>query len=201
MKPSKRIMDLFVCVALSFILIPVMICVYLVVLLVDGAPVFYLSERMKTPTEGFKLIKFRTMRPSDVNDGVSGGDKAGRITRTGAVLRRTRVDEIPQLWNVLKGDISFIGPRPPLRQYVERYPVLYQKVLKNRPGISGMASIHFHRYEEYVLGKCSSLEETDDVYCRVCIPRKAKLDLIYQEHQNFCFDVLLMFKTVFRRSR
>jgi len=80
------------------------------------------------------------MIPASEDSGASGGYKANRITRTGRFLRRTRLDETPQLWNVLKGDISFVGPRPPLRQYVEAYPEIYTQVLKTRPGITGLGS-------------------------------------------------------------
>ncbi|SIO48420.1 sugar transferase, partial [Octadecabacter temperatus] len=130
-----------------------------------------------------------------------GGDKSDRITNTGAFLRRTRLDEVPQLFNVLCGDISLIGPRPPLRQYVERFPETYSQVLKSRPGISGLASIYFHSHEEYLLAKATTLEETDMIYSRVCIPRKARLDLIYQKKRTICLDVSLMFKSVFKSLR
>jgi len=183
------------------ILGPIILITALIVLALDGRPVFYISERMKSPTEGFKLIKFRTMKPAVGDSGVSGGDKAARITRTGPVLRRSRLDELPQLWNVIRGDISFIGPRPPLRQYVERFPSIYAQVLKSRPGVSGLASIYFHAHEEHLLSRSRSSEETDLVYCRACIPRKARLDLIYQANRNLCMDVSLMVKTVFKPLR
>jgi lipopolysaccharide/colanic/teichoic acid biosynthesis glycosyltransferase len=156
---------------------------------------------MKTPTEGFNLVKFRTMKPVTDDSGPSGGDKSYRITRTGGFLRRTRLDELPQLWNVLKGDISFVGPRPPLRQYVEAYPEIYTQVMKSRPGITGLASIYFSAHEERLLSSCRSGEETDRVYRRMCIPRKAHLDRIYQKNRNICFDVVLMLRTVFKRLR
>ena len=99
---------------------------------------------------------------------------------TGRFLRRSRLDEVPQLWNVLKGDMSFVGPRPPLRLYVERFPELYAKVLQSRPGVTGLATLVFHRHEEKLLAACRSAAETDAVYARRCVPRKARIDLIYQ---------------------
>lgn len=198
---SKRLLDLVCGLILLIILGPVIAITALIVLLLDGRPVFYISERMKSPTEGFNLIKFRTMKPVAEDSGVSGGDKSDRITRTGPFLRRSRLDELPQLWNVIRGDISFIGPRPPLRQYVERFPDLYGRVLKSRPGVSGLASIYFHAHEEHLLARSRSREETDTIYCRACIPRKARLDLIYQERRNICMDLGLMAKTVFKRLR
>ncbi len=198
---SKRVLDLAVAIILLIILGPIILITALIILLLDGRPVFYISERMKSPTEGFNLIKFRTMKPVAEDSGVSGGDKSDRITRTGPFLRRSRLDELPQLWNVIRGDISFIGPRPPLRQYVERFPDLYAQVLKSRPGVSGLASIYFHAHEEHLLARSRSREETDTIYCRACIPRKARLDLIYQARRNLCMDMALMAKTVFKRLR
>ncbi|MCC5989667.1 MAG: sugar transferase [Pararhodobacter sp.] len=198
---SKRLLDLFGGLTMAIILGPVILITALIILLLDGRPVLYVSERMKTPTEGFDLIKFRTMKPAADDSGVSGGDKSDRITRTGSFLRRYRLDELPQLWNVIRGDMSFIGPRPPLRQYVERFPELYSRVLKSRPGVSGLASIYFHAHEERLLKRSRSPEETDAIYCRACIPRKARLDLIYQARRNLCMDIALMAKTVFRRLR
>ncbi|MBU0643243.1 MAG: sugar transferase, partial [Alphaproteobacteria bacterium] len=98
-------------------------------------------------------------------------------------------------WNILRGDMSFVGPRPPLRAYVERFPDLYADVLKNRPGVTGLASLYFHAHEERLLSKCVSFEQTDDVYARRCVPRKACLDLIYQRHATVCFDVKILAMT------
>lgn len=196
----KRLFDIGAAIGLGVVLLPVMLVVSLIILLKDGRPVLYLSERMRGIDDAFELIKFRTMRHSDVNTGVSGGDKMSRITATGRFLRRTRLDEIPQLWNVLRGDISFVGPRPPLRQYVEQCPEIYAEVLKSRPGITGLASVHYHRHEERLLSRTQTVEETDATYRGICVPRKAKIDLIYQRHQNICFDVAIMWRTVFKRS-
>lgn len=201
MKASKRLFDLSVATTLLVPLAPVIGVVCVVVLVVDGRPVFYISERMKSSKKGFKLIKFRTMKTVDTDSGVSGGDKTSRITRTGAFLRRTRLDELPQLWNVIKGDISFVGPRPPLRQYVEAFPELYEEVLKSRPGITGMATLYFHEHEEWLLARSRSNAETDAIYRRACIPRKATLDLMYQKNRNLCMDMSIMAKTVFKRLR
>lgn len=198
---SKRFFDLFSAICMVILLWPLFLILILIILIRDGRPVFYISERMKTPTKGFWLIKFRTMKPVNEDSGVSGGDKSERITRTGGFLRRTRLDELPQLWNVIKGDISFVGPRPPLRQYVEAFPDIYAQVMKSRPGITGLASIYFSSHEGRLLSRCSSREETDKIYRQICIPRKAHLDLIYQRNRSICFDAILMLRTVFKRPR
>jgi len=201
MTPAKRAFDLLVALLLSVILLPVIGVIALVILIRDGRPVFYVAERMKTADKGFGLIKFRTMSVASSDSGVSGGDKSERITATGTFLRRRRLDELPQILNVLIGDISFVGPRPPLRQYVERFPELYARVLQSRPGITGLATVRFHAHEEWLLARTRTAEETDAVYSRASVPRKARLDLIYQAHQSICFDLVIMFETVFRRAR
>ncbi|PZX12027.1 sugar transferase [Celeribacter halophilus] len=193
---GKRLFDILFAITLGILLLPVIALLAFVILVRDGRPVFYLSERMQTPDRAFRLIKFRTMTENANDQGVSGGDKSDRISTTGAMLRRTRLDELPQLWNILKGDMSFVGPRPPLRLYVEEFPQTYTRVLRNRPGVTGLASLHFHEHEARLLATCQTAEETDRVYRRRCIPRKARLDMIYQRHQNICFDLLILIKTL-----
>ncbi len=199
MTPMKRFLDVLAVLVLAVPLLPLGLLTALAILILDGRPVIYWAERMKTPTQSFKLAKFRSMTVRPAEMGVSGGDKSSRITRTGRFIRRSRLDELPQLWNVLKGDISFVGPRPPLREYVERFPEIYAQVLKSRPGITGLATIVYHRHEELLLTRCKTAAETDAVYARACVPRKAKLDLIYQRRRNLRFDFYLMLKTVFKR--
>ena len=199
MTPMKRFLDVLAVLVLAIPLLPLGLLTALAILILDGRPVIYWAERMKTPTQSFKLAKFRSMTVRPAEAGVSGGDKASRITRTGRFIRRSRLDELPQLWNVLKGDISFVGPRPPLREYVERFPEIYAEVLKSRPGITGLATIVYHRHEELLLARCKTAAETDAVYARACVPRKARLDLIYQRRRNLRFDFYLMLKTVFKR--
>ncbi len=193
---QKRIFDLFFASLLVVILTLPLVGLILWLLAVQGRPLFYVSERMRAPDRSFGLVKLRTMTVADSDSGVSGGDKEARITPAGRWLRDRRLDEIPQIWNILKGDLSFVGPRPPLREYVERFPALYAKVLKSRPGATGLASLIYHRHEEWLLSRCDTAEETDAVYTRACIPRKAALDLIYQRHSNICYDFMLVMRTI-----
>ncbi len=193
---SKRLFDLFFVSLLIVILGPILLMLLVWLLIKEGRPVFYVAERMKSPTQSFNLWKLRTMTVVDEDSGVSGGDKSARITKTGAWLRAKRLDEFPQLWNILRGDLSFVGPRPPLRQYVEAYPEIYNEVLKSRPGVTGLASIVYHKHETHLLERCATREDTDAVYSRTCVPTKARLDLIYQRHQNMWFDFDLVFQTI-----
>ena len=192
---TKRLFDLTLALLLSLVIVPVLLVLLPWLLLAHGRPLFYLSERMKTPDQPFTLWKLRSMTLSDDDTGVSGGDKAARVTKPGLFLRKTRLDELPQLWNVMRGDLSFVGPRPPLRQYVEQFPELYTAVLRSRPGITGLATVVYHRHEERLLAGARDVAETDAIYARACVPRKARLDLIYQKRRNLCFDLWLIGRT------
>lgn len=198
MTPSKRAFDLVVSILLLALLWPLLAVLMLVLLLVEGRPIFYVAERMRTPDEAFGLIKLRTMRPAAYGTratGVTGGDKSARMSRLHRLLRRSRADELPQLWNVIRGDISLVGPRPPLRVYVDAFPALYEQVLRSRPGITGLASLRYHATEERLLAACRSPGETDAVYRRRCVPRKATLDMLYQRHASPCLDMWVLVQT------
>ncbi|TCP58679.1 lipopolysaccharide/colanic/teichoic acid biosynthesis glycosyltransferase [Rhodovulum bhavnagarense] len=194
----KRTLDLGLAALFAPVLVPVSLGLAVLLWRGQGRPVLHVSERMKSPAQGFGLLKFRTMRPDPGDAGVSGGDKAARITPMGRRLRRTRADELPQLWNVVRGDISFVGPRPPLREYVERFPELYADVLRTPPGITGLATLVFSPHEQWLLARCATPEQTDAVYARRCIPRKARLDLIYLRHRSVGFDLWLIWITAMR---
>ncbi|MGB0660456.1 MAG: sugar transferase [Mangrovicoccus sp.] len=193
---SKRLFDIGLALFLAFFLWPFAVLAMVAILLIDGAPILYVSERMRSPDRAFRLWKFRTMRPRPSRSGVTGGDKSAEITRTGSILRRTRFDELPQLWNILRGDMSFVGPRPPLRRYVELRPELYAQVLIMRPGLTGMATAFFRRHEEAILARCKTAEQTHMAYLTSCVPRKAKLDMIYRDKWRFCLDIWLVLVTV-----
>ncbi|WP_397541509.1 sugar transferase [Roseovarius salis] len=198
MTPSKRAMDIALALLLGILLAGPILLIALWVFFVDGWPVLYRSERMKTPHTPFTLWKFRTMKTDHDDTGVSGGYKAARITRTGRILRRTRLDELPQLYNILVGDMSFVGPRPPLRRYVELRPDIYAEVLRNRPGVTGLATLTYHAREERLLAGCRGPQETETVYLSRCVPAKARLDLFWARRRSLCYDTALMFETVRR---
>lgn len=199
MKPMprrKRLFDVTLALMLMIPLSVVMAVMAFLLLIVQGRPIFYTAHRMRAPGQSFTQLKFRTMTTEEDDFGATGAHKHWRITPLGHFLRRTRIDELPQLFNILRGDMSFVGPRPPLREYVERFPELYAEVLQSRPGVTGLASLVYHRHEEALLARCATPQETDAVYVRNCIPRKARLDLIYRRHQNVCFDFDLVFQTI-----
>jgi lipopolysaccharide/colanic/teichoic acid biosynthesis glycosyltransferase len=201
MTVPKRLLDLAIALLLAVLLMPVLLVLVAFQLILEGRPVFYVAERMRAPNQPFALFKLRTMRPAPSDGGVTGGDKSTRVSRFSRLLRQTRADEIPQLWNVIRGDMSLVGPRPPLRIYVEAYPALYAQVLQSRPGITGLASLRFHAREEALLADCRTSAETDAVYRRRCIPRKARLDLIYARNRSVCFDLALIGRTAVKPFR
>lgn len=198
MTPGKRLLDIGLIALMAPLLLPLFLGTLLVTWAIQGRPVFYGAERMRGPTQGFTLWKLRTMTEAATDAGVSGGDKSTRITPFGRVLRRMRLDEMPQVFNILRGDISLVGPRPPLRAYVERCPQIYAQVLRATPGVTGLASLVFARHEGRLLAACATPEETDAVYVRRCVPRKARLDLIYLRHQSPGFDAWLVLITAAR---
>ncbi|MEL7258661.1 MAG: sugar transferase [Pseudomonadota bacterium] len=188
-------MDVSLAILLGSILFLPGLLIAFCVLLLDGRPVFYRSERMKTCSRGFTLWKFRTMREGSADNSVTGGYKSDRVTRFGRLLRRTRLDEIPQLFNILRGDMSFVGPRPPLRRFVNLRPDIYKEVLRARPGITGFATLFFHETEERLLGQCHTAQEADAVYIHQCIPAKARLDLYWTDNSTVWRDLVLLWMT------
>lgn len=193
---SKRIFDVTFALLLLIPLSIVMAVVALILLIVQGRPIFYAAPRMAAPGRSFMHLKFRTMLQQDGDFGVTGAHKSWRITPLGRFLRRTRIDELPQLFNILKGDMSFVGPRPTIGEYVERFPVVYGQVLKSRPGVTGLATLIYHRHEDRVLAKCESAEATEAAYARRCLPTKLKIDLIYQRNRSLGLDLWILWRTL-----
>ena len=192
----KRVFDITLSLALLIPLSLVMAVVALVLLVAQGRPLLYIAPRMRAPGEQFDLLKFRTMLCEESDFGATGAHKHWRITRVGRILRRTRIDELPQLFNILRGDMSFVGPRPPLREYVERFPALYTQVLRSRPGVTGLATMIYHAHEDRIMAGCQTAEATEAAYYRRCLPTKLRLDLIYQRRRTLRMDIWIIWNTV-----
>lgn len=183
---------------LVFVLLGVL---YVIVVPLQGRPFIFSSERMRSADQAFSLLKIRTMRPvrGAQCQSALGGDQKSRVTWIGAILRRTRLDELPQILNVLRGDLRFIGPRPPLGRYVALYPELYREVLADTPpGITGLATVLLHAREERLLSACRTHDETDRVYRQRCIPVKARLDLIYRDRRCLALNAKILWMTASR---
>lgn len=194
-------LDQFFALLLFPLVIVVLAILFVVVVPLQGRPFFFASERMRKKDQAFFLFKIRTMYPVSAASGQSalGGDQQWRVTPVGAVLRRTRLDELPQIFNVLRGDIRFIGPRPPLRKYVDLHPKVYGPLLASTPpGITGLATVFLHRREERLLAQCRTDAETETVYQRRCIPLKTRLDLIYRDRKSVRLNILILYLTLSR---
>ena len=193
---GKRIFDIAFAMILLVPLSVVIALVAAILLVTQGRPLFYVAPRMRAPGEQFDLLKFRTMLRDEGDFGATGAHKHWRITRIGRFLRRTRIDELPQLFNILRGDMSFVGPRPPLREYVERFPALYAQVLRNRPGVTGLATMIYHAHEDRIMANCKTAEATEAAYYRRCLPTKLRLDLIYQRRRSLRVDLWIIWHTL-----
>ena len=178
---SKRLFDLTLALIAGLLLALPALVITLWILIRSGRPVFYVAERMKTPDQPFRLWKFRTMTVSRGESGVSGGDKTARITPEGRILRRYRLDEIPQIWNILRGDMSIVGPRPPIPYEVESYESWHRKRLDMKPGMTGLWQVSGRN--------------------RLTFEEMVKIDLFYIENWSLWFDlkiILLTLPAVFR---
>ncbi|WP_371823254.1 sugar transferase [Paracoccus sp. Z118] len=196
MTPGKRAFDIVFSLLLLIPLSLVMLVVAAILLVSQGRPILYVAPRMRSPDESFNQLKFRTMRRAAEDSGASGAHKNWRITRFGCILRRTRIDEMPQLFNILRGDMSFVGPRPPLREYVERFPREYAQVLQMRPGATGLATLIYHAHEDAIMASCGTAEATEQAYYRRCLPTKLQLDMIYLRRRSFALDMWIIWNTV-----
>ena len=156
-------------------------------------PIFFIQTRIGKGGKGFRLLKFRTMlvKPQTSEGSFDAGDQS-RITALGKILRKTKLDEIPQLINVLKGDMSLVGPRPEVKKWTVVYPEQWAIVHQVLPGITDNASIEF-RNEEELLAQSSNPEET---YRNVILPRKLELYINYVNHHSFWGDLMIIIRTI-----
>lgn len=192
---GKRIFDL-VCASLILIVaLPVMGIVALVIKITSPGPVLFRQIRAGKDGAQFELLKFRTMKANEGTPGTAitrGGDS--RVTSAGKVLRLFKLDELPQLFNVVRGEISLVGPRPDLPQFCAMLHGEYRGVLRVRPGITGWASIHF-RNEESILAAVPE-QQLLDYYVNTLLVEKARLDLEYARRASCLTDMQLLLQTL-----
>ena len=189
----KRLFDIFVSFLGLVLFFPFLLFVALAVKLDSSGPVLFRQERIGMRFRPFQILKFRTMVQDSLTRGqpITVGDDP-RITRVGWFLRKTKIDELPQLINVLRGEMTFVGPRPEVRQYVELFRQDYEEILKMRPGITDSASLKY-RHEAALLGQSRNPEEE---YVRRVLPDKIKLEKEYVRCSSFMLDLKLIFKTL-----
>ena len=185
-----RLFDIFFSALGLIILFPFFIVFYLLIRIESKGGAFYIQERIGKNGKPFGLYKFRSMRVgSDAEGLLTVGERDNRITRIGYVLRKTKIDELPQLLNVLKGDMSLVGPRPEVRQYTDMYTEEQRKVLCVRPGITDYASIEYVNENELL----SKADDPERMYIEKVMPDKIKLNMKYLEH----YTVGEYFKIIF----
>lgn len=175
------------------ILMPVFLCISLAVIINSGFPVFYLQSRVGKNNRDFKLFKFRTMHSGADKKGLlTVGGRDPRITAVGYYLRKYKLDELPQLFNVLIGNMSLVGPRPEVRKYVELYNDEQKKVLLVKPGITDPASLKFIR-ENDLLAASPDPEKT---YIEEIMPEKLAINREYIQHHGLGMDLRIIFATL-----
>lgn len=190
---EKRIFDILFSIFALFLFLPIIVVIGILIKLLMQGSVIFKQVRIGRKGISFFLYKFRTMRiVAPVSESsFDAGDKS-RITVLGAFLRKTKLDELPQLINVLKGEMSLVGPRPEVRQWTEVYPEKWKIVHFVKPGITDNASIEFRNEEEI-------LARTDDpvkTYREVILPRKLDLYIDYVNNQSFLGDIKIILKTI-----
>ncbi len=192
----KRMFDLFFSLIGIIITIPILILVSIMVKLTSKGSIIFKQERVGKNKKIFYIYKFRTMTDYDVkaSDRQVTVINDQRITRIGRILRKYKIDELPQLYNVLKGDMSFVGPRPEVKKYVKFYEEEYDEILKIKPGITDLASIEYID-ENTIISKYSDPEK---IYIEEVLPKKLMLNKRYIEEMSIKNDILLILKTIKR---
>ncbi|HDN78947.1 MAG TPA: sugar transferase [Chloroflexi bacterium] len=188
----KRIFDILIASIGLIAFSPLMLIIAILIKLDSPGPIFYRAPRVGKNGKPFRMFKFRTMvaNAEKIGPPITVGDDP-RITRIGARLRSSRLDELPQLINVLCGEMSMVGPRPETPYFVEKFSPEQREVLKVKPGMTGLAQITF-RHEEEILSNPGALDEE---YMNVILPPKLALDLEYIKHQSLLLDVKTLFQT------
>ncbi|MBR4786293.1 MAG: sugar transferase [Bacteroidales bacterium] len=188
----KRLLDIICSLLALVVFSPLWILIALAIVLESRGGVLYRQERVGRNNRDFMLYKFRTMRTgSDKKGLLTVGDRDSRVTRVGYFLRKYKLDEFPQLVNIIKGDMSIVGPRPEVRKYVDMYTPEQMKVLSVRPGLTDYASVRYV-HESEILARSDNPEQT---YIDEVMPAKLALNLEYIQNQSLREDIKLIFQT------
>lgn len=193
---AKRFTDVLISIIVLLGFLPFSLLIILALVVVDPGPIFYRQERIGRDSKKFFLWKFRTMRVHQPWEGgsITLGSRDPRITPLGYYLRMSKLDEFPQLWNVIKGEMSLVGPRPEVDKYVRLYDDEQKRVLKLRPGCTDISVIRGHLHDEALLDQQE--EDPEEYYINVVMPRKLFHNLYYLEHQSFMLDLQILVGTI-----
>ena len=189
----KRTFDIILSIFAIFLLFPSFLVVSFLIVIDSGFPIFFLQKRIGRGAKEFNIIKFRTMKTNNENITITVSDDS-RITRIGKYLRKTKIDEFPEILNVLFGQMSFVGPRPDVKGYADKLKGANRKILDLRPGITGPASLKYYN-EEYILSQKSNPKKYND---EVIFPDKVKINMHYFHNRSFFLDLKIIFATIFR---
>jgi len=193
---NKRLFD-FCCSLFGLIILaPLLILISLIIKISSPGPVLFFQTRVGKGGNDFVLVKFRTMKVNHNLKNTVTTLRDSRITKVGAILRKYKLDELPELWNVLKGEMSLVGPRPDVPGYADKLIGRNRDILKMRPGITGIASLKYANEEE-ILDKQLDPQTYND---EIIFPDKIKLNLDYYENQSLWLDIKIIFATIFRTS-
>ena len=188
----KRLFDIVASFCGLCFLLPLFIVLAIWIKCDSRGPVFYRQVRVGRHNKDFRLFKFRSMRVGADKAGlITVGGRDPRVTRSGYYIRKYKLDEFPQLINVLIGDMSLVGPRPEVRKYVDMYTPKQMHVLDVRPGVTSLASIRYRNENELL----SKAEDPDQYYIDVIMQDKLVIDLEYVRDSSFIYDIKLIFKT------
>lgn len=192
---AKRCFDIICSIIGLIILAPFLLLISILIKLDSKGPILFIQGRVGKNNIDFNIYKFRTMRMQSETKGLlTLGNHDSRITKVGYLLRRYKIDEFPQLINILKGDMSFVGPRPELRYYVNFYNEDDMKIFVVRPGITGLASLKYRNEVELL----KAAKNPEEFFINTIIPDKLKFNKDYIKNRNFFFDLKLIFMTIIK---
>tara|TARA_B100000513_G_scaffold3364_1_gene2023 strand:+ start:464 stop:1051 length:588 start_codon:yes stop_codon:yes gene_type:complete len=192
----KRFFDFTFSLIGILILFPLMLLISLVIKLDSKGPIFFIQNRVGKDGKLFAMIKFRSMSVFQTRKSTVSVKGDIRITKVGAFIRKYKLDELPELWNVLLGQMSIVGPRPDVKGYADELKGEDRKILNLRPGITGPASLKYANEEELL-----SYQENPEVYNKeVIFPDKVRINLDYYYNQNLILDLKIIFATIFRTN-
>ena len=192
---TKRLFDVVFSIIGLLVLAPILLVIAILIKIDSKGPVFFIQGRVGKNNIDFNIYKFRTMRMESNKKGLlTLGNNDSRITKIGYFLRRFKIDEFPQLLNIIKGDMSFVGPRPELRYYVNYYNEDDLKIFKVRPGITGLASLKYRNEVELL----KAAKDPEEYFIKTIIPDKLRYNKEYIKRKNFIFDLKLIGLTIIK---
>ncbi|PIP13351.1 MAG: hypothetical protein COX49_02310 [bacterium (Candidatus Stahlbacteria) CG23_combo_of_CG06-09_8_20_14_all_40_9] len=185
----KRVFDVLLSLVAVVLLSPPLMAIAMLIKLDSRGPLFYKSKRMGKDAIPFYMYKFRSMLNNSSGSKITTRDDK-RITRIGRILRKWKMDELPNLFNVLSGEMSLVGPRPEVPEYVKKFRKTYNIILKVKPGVTGLSQIKYVNESTHLTTECADKEYTNTV-----LPDKLKLDLEYINKKSFAFDIRIILET------